>query len=134
MRKPKNYIWAGSLSWTDMLNKNKQTDLIMDFITSEELQDKMESGTGFILLDVREPFEANISNLKHETTSIPYNKLGNEVENLEMDREYIVFCRSGATSKDACNMLKEAGFKNVKSLKGGINNWAKKIDPSLPQY
>jgi len=117
-----------------MLNKNKQTDLIMDFITSEELQDKMESGTGFILLDVGEPFEANISNFKHETTSIPYNKLGNEVENLEMYREYIVFCRSGATSKDACNMLKEAGFKNVKSLKGGINNWAKKIDPSLPQY
>jgi len=106
----------------------------MDFITSEELQEKMESGTAFILLDVREPFESNISNFKHETTSVPYNQLGEKVKSLEKDQEYIVFCRSGATSKEACNLLKEAGFKNVKSLKGGINNWAKKIDPSLPQY
>jgi adenylyltransferase/sulfurtransferase len=106
----------------------------MEFITAEELQEKMESGTAFILLDVREPFESNISNFKHETMSVPYNQLGKEVESLKKDQEYIVYCRSGATSKDACSLLKEAGFKNVKSLKGGINNWAKKIDPSLPQY
>lgn len=106
----------------------------MEFITAEELKKKMESGTAFILLDVREPFEANISDFKHETTSVPYNQLGKEVEQLEKDQEYIVYCRSGATSNDACDVLKKAGFKNVKSLKGGINNWAKKIDPSLPQY
>lgn len=106
----------------------------MDFITAEELQKKMESGETFTLLDVRELFEANISNFKQETTSVPYNQLGSEVENLDKDQEYVVFCRSGATSKDACSMLKKAGFEDVKSLKGGINDWAKKIDPSLPQY
>jgi rhodanese-related sulfurtransferase len=106
----------------------------MDFITAEELQKKMESGETFTLLDVREPFEANISNFKQETTSVPYNQLDSEVENLDKDLEYVVFCRSGATSKDACSLLKKAGFEDVKSLKGGINDWAKKIDPSLPQY
>lgn len=106
----------------------------MELITAKELQEKLENNESFILLDVREPFEANISNFKQETTSIPYNQLGEKVTSLEKDQEYIVFCRSGATSKDACTILKEAGFENIKSLKGGINDWAKKIDPSLPQY
>jgi adenylyltransferase/sulfurtransferase len=106
----------------------------MEFITAVELQKKLENGDSFILLDVREPFEANISNFKEETTSIPFHKLGSGVEDLDKDEEYIVYCRSGATSKDACEILEKAGFKNIKSLKGGINDWAKKIDSALPQY
>jgi adenylyltransferase/sulfurtransferase len=106
----------------------------MELITAEELQEKIEKGVKFILLDVREPFEANISNFKEETMSVPFHQLPNEIESLEKDEEYIVYCRSGATSKDACTILKNAGFKHVKSLKGGINQWAKTMDPSLPQY
>lgn len=106
----------------------------MELITAEELHKKIKNGDSFVLLDVREPFEANISNFKEETTSIPYHQLESEAESLKRDSEYIVYCRSGATSKDACMTLLNAGFKNVKSLKGGINHWAKKIDPSLPQY
>lgn len=106
----------------------------MDIITVEELQEKMKSSESVTLLDVREPYEANISNFRQKTISIPFNQLKDNYEDLEKDQEYILFCRSGATSKDACAILKEAGFKNPKSLKGGINNWAKKIDPSLPQY
>lgn len=106
----------------------------MDLITAEELQNKIEKGEKFILLDVREPFEANISNFKEETTAIPFHQLGSDAEALDKETEYIVYCRSGATSKDACAILENAGFKNVKSLKGGINGWAKEIDSSLPQY
>jgi adenylyltransferase/sulfurtransferase len=106
----------------------------MELITAEELQAKIKNGDKFILLDVREPFEANISNFKLETTSVPYNQLRDEVSNMGKEEEYIVYCRSGATSKDACSILIDEGFENVKSLKGGINSWAKKIDPSLPQY
>lgn len=106
----------------------------MDLITVEELQKKIEKGDKFNLLDVREPFEANISDFRHETTSIPFSELKNRAGNLNREEEYVIYCRSGATSKDAYTILSEAGFKNIKSLKGGINDWAKKIDPSLPQY
>lgn len=106
----------------------------MEFITAEALQEKMENSESFTLLDVREPFEANISNFKQDSLSIPFQQLSNEISNLEKNKEYIVYCRSGATSKDACRLLKKAGFERVISLKGGINEWAKKMDPSLPQY
>ncbi len=106
----------------------------METITAEELQKKIENGEQFILLDVREPFEAHISDFKAESTSLPFNQIEGGLENLQKEDEYVVYCRSGSTSKDACAILLKAGFKNVRSLEGGINSWAKKIDPSLPQY
>lgn len=107
---------------------------VMEFITVEELNEKFENKEEFILLDVRDQFEANISNFNIETSSIPYADLSEKVSSLDKDQEYVVFCRSGATSKDATALLLKEGFENVKSLKGGINEWAKKIDSSLPQY
>jgi len=43
-------------------------------------------------------------------------------------------CRSGNRSGSACELLEKEGFTNVANLKGGINEWARKIDPSLPIY
>lgn len=106
----------------------------MQFITSEELKEKFDNDEEFVLLDVRDLFEANISNFSRETLPIPFEELEDKVSELNKEREYVVFCRSGSSSKDACKLLTEKGFKNVKTLKGGINEWAKKIDTSLPQY
>lgn len=50
------------------------------------------------------------------------------------DEEIVCMCRSGGRSAEACKTLQKKGFTNVKNLKGGINEWAKKIDTSLPVY
>src|SRR5690625_2162676 len=103
----------------------------MDIITAEELNRRIEAGEDLRLLDVRESFEANISDSRMETLSIHVASLD---EQMHKEKEYIVYCRSGNTSKKAVELLLENGFEHVKNLEGGINGWAQKFDPSLPQY
>ncbi|TVQ65282.1 MAG: rhodanese-like domain-containing protein [Balneolaceae bacterium] len=106
----------------------------MKEITVEELKSKIENAEPFIFLDVREPFEAHISKLNIPTVSIPLDELPSRVHELNDSETIIVMCRSGNRSGTACELLEEKRFEKVFNLKGGINDWAKKIDPSLPQY
>ena len=106
----------------------------MKEITVEELKKKIDQKESFLLLDVREPFEAHISNIDTDSTLIPLADLTGRIQELDETQEIIVLCRSGNRSGKACEMLEENGFANVANLKGGINEWAVKIDPSLPQY
>ena len=106
----------------------------MKEITVEELKKKIDQKESFLLLDVREPFEAYISNIDTDSTLIPLNDLSGRIQELDESQEIITICRSGNRSGKACEMLEENGFSNVVNLKGGINEWAAKIDPSLPQY
>jgi len=105
----------------------------MEEITVENLKKKLENEDIFIL-DVREPFEYNISNIDGEL--IPLNQLKNRLDEIEeyKEDEVVVMCRSGGRSAEATKFLESQGFENVKNLKGGINEWAKKIDQSLPIY
>ena len=48
--------------------------------------------------------------------------------------EIVMHCRSGVRSGKACGILKEAGFKNVWNVKGGILAWSDEVDPSVPKY
>lgn len=106
----------------------------MNEITVEELKKKIDQKESFLLLDVREPFEAHISNIDTNSTLIPLDDLSGRIPELDESQEIIVLCRSGNRSGKACEMLEENGFSNVTNLKGGINEWAAKIDSSLPQY
>lgn len=111
---------------------------IMEEITVESLKKKIDSEEpNLFLLDVRDPFEQYQSNIEYEySTLIPVNELPDKVEELEdqKDKEIVCLCRSGSRSAQACEILKERGFEDVKNLKGGINEWARKINTSLPVY
>ncbi len=102
-------------------------------ITAEELKEKRDNNESFTLLDVREAHEYYISDIDG-TTRIPYDQLNEQCEELSPDEEIVVICRSGSSAADAAKLLKEKGYEKVSVLKGGINEWAQKIDPSLPQY
>lgn len=106
----------------------------MDEITVQELNEKMKNDASFFLLDVREPFEYQISNI--EGTLIPLDQLPGRLEEIEdkKNEEVIVMCRSGSRSAKAVTLLLGKGFSNVKNLKGGVNEWAREIDSSLPVY
>src|SRR5690625_4541653 len=105
----------------------------MDIITAEELNRRIEAGEDLRHLDVRESFEANISDFRMETLSIPVASLDEQLHKLDKEKEYIVYCRSGNTSKKAVELLLENGSDHVKNVEGGINGWAQGFDPSLPQ-
>jgi len=46
----------------------------------------------------------------------------------------VVYCRSGHRSAAATRFLLDLGFSNVRTLRGGLNAWAQRVDPSIPQY
>lgn len=106
----------------------------MKEITVEELKKKLDQREPLLLLDVRELFELHISNIDTESTLIPLDELQDRMKELDKTSEIVVICRSGNRSRIACESLLENGFSNVANLKGGMNEWSVKIDPSLPQY
>lgn len=106
----------------------------MEEITVFDLKTMMDEKQDFLLLDVREPHEYHMANIKG--TLIPLDQVPVRVTEIEeyRDRQVVVMCRSGARSARACMMLAADGFTNVKNLRGGINDWAREIDPTLPVY
>jgi adenylyltransferase/sulfurtransferase len=103
-------------------------------ITPRELKRKMDEGTNIFLLDVREPYEYKISQMGG--VLIPMGEVEERMIELisHKNEEVVVQCRSGQRSQTVAVQLQRAGFKNVSNLAGGINAWAKEVDPSLPTY
>jgi len=101
-------------------------------ITVEELKRKLDAKADIFVLDVREPHEYQICNLKGYL--IPVGDLPKRVNELDSSREIIAHCKMGGRSAKAVNFLRRSGFKKVYNLTGGINAWAEKIDPGMPKY
>ena len=102
-------------------------------ISATDLRSRLASTSGVLLLDVREPHELAISSLRG-AVNIPLGQLAARLSELDSAREMVVFCKSGTRSARALELLVSAGFKKVKNLKGGINDWAREVDASLPVY
>ena len=102
-------------------------------IEAPELARRLADGAPVRLLDVREPHELEISRLEGATL-IPLGQLAGRLSELDSAEEMVVFCKGGTRSARALELLASAGFRKVKNLKGGINAWAKEVDPSLPVY
>jgi len=101
-------------------------------ITVLQLKEKLDKGERVRLIDVREPFEHEYSNIGG--TLMPLNQLRRRFKELDSEEEIVLYCHRGNRSAYAANFLAQRGFKKVKTLVGGINGWSEKIDPSLPRY
>lgn len=101
--------------------------------TPAQLAEAMKNGGTPYLLDVREPQELHISKLDGAVL-IPLGQLPGRLAEIDPERETVVFCRTGARSAYAVELLRGAGYRHVKNLVGGINAWAREIDPDLPRY
>src|SRR5437870_1862072 len=98
----------------------------------EELKRRLDAGDDLYVLDVREPHEYQICNLNGYL--IPLGDLPKRVHELDSSREIVAHCRSGARSAKAVDFLRQAGFKKVHNLAGGILAWADRVDPKMPKY
>jgi adenylyltransferase/sulfurtransferase len=110
-----------------------QTASLVPEITVQELQKLRDHGHDYQLIDVREPYEYEISNLDGDL--IPLGQLEQSLDQISRDRPVIVHCRSGKRSADAILLLQNKyGFTNLQNLKGGILAFAEEIDNSLAKY
>ncbi len=97
------------------------------------LAERLASGESIHLIDVREPHELEISALPN-ADSIPLGSMATRMAELEDTEEIVLFCRTGIRSTRALHLLTGAGFQKTLSLQGGINAWARQVDPTLPVY
>jgi molybdopterin/thiamine biosynthesis adenylyltransferase/rhodanese-related sulfurtransferase len=102
-------------------------------IEAGDLAGRLQRGEQIKLLDVREPHELEISHLEGAQL-IPLGQLAARLSELDSAEEMVVFCKGGTRSARALEVLASAGFRKVKNLKGGINAWAREVDPSMPVY
>ena len=102
-------------------------------ISPQCLKRLIDEGRDIVLLDVREDWEYQIVHL-NDATWIPIGELAQHAFQLNPYAEIVVYCHRGMRSLDAAYLMQKLGFKNVKSLVGGIDKWAKVIDSNLQQY
>jgi rhodanese-related sulfurtransferase len=102
----------------------------------QKLQDRPPNpgAESFCLLDVREPWEAEVCALPGSRL-IPMGDLP-ACAHRELDPEahIVVYCHHGVRSLSVALWLREQGFEQVQSLAGGIEAWANAVDPSMPRY
>jgi rhodanese-related sulfurtransferase len=102
-------------------------------ITPLELKGRIDRGDRPFILDVRNPEEIAICRIEGSTV-IPLPELPKRLGELDPSIAMVVHCKSGARSAKAIALMKEAGFKKLSNLTGGILGWIKEVDPSLPSY
>ena len=105
----------------------------MQEITVQQLKSMKDAKEDFQLIDVREEYEHEISEIGGEL--IPMGEVADNIDKISRDKKVVVHCRSGKRSASVIQMLEQAhGFKNLYNLKGGILAWADEIDNSVSKY
>ena len=107
-------------------------DLHVPEITAHELKVRLDRGDDIFVLDVREPHEYQICNLNGHL--IPLGELPRRVNELDSAHEIVAHCKSGKRSAQAVDFLRQAGFRKIYNLHGGILAWSTEVDPSVPRY
>lgn len=102
-------------------------------IEAEELKKELEEGKEVFILDVRNPEEYQICRIPGSHL-IPLGELVGRLPELDSARDIVVHCKSGMRSAQAIEMLRQAGFRKLRNLRGGITAWAQKVDPTVPLY
>ena len=104
----------------------------MEQITPQELKVRMDRKDPLVLLDVRQGWELQLSRLPG-ATHIPIEEIEFRTGELNPEDEIIVFCHQGIRSAAVAEHLRRLGFKAV-NLAGGLDAWARTVDPTMTRY
>ncbi|HKR65187.1 MAG TPA: molybdopterin-synthase adenylyltransferase MoeB, partial [Thermoanaerobaculia bacterium] len=96
-------------------------------ITPTELAEKLSD---FVLIDVREPYEWNVGHIEG-AVHIPMQQIPQRLAEIPRDRDVVMICRVGGRSENARRYLAQNGYTRVKNLIGGMQRWAREVDPTV---
>lgn len=104
-------------------------------IDCRSVKSKLDSGADLLLLDCREKSEYDTVKIS-QAVLLPMSEIQARTSELEShkNREIVVHCHHGGRSLRVAKYLLGLGFTNVKSMAGGIDEWALTIEPGLPRY
>jgi rhodanese-related sulfurtransferase len=101
-------------------------------IRVEELKQRLDAGEDLFLLDVRDEFEYEISNIGGQL--IPLAELSKRMNELDANLNIVTVCKMGSRGAKAAQVLHKAGFTHVWNLTGGIHAWSDRVDHSVRKY
>lgn len=107
----------------------------MDFeIGAAQVKAMLKRGEKFVLLDVREPWECEKASIEG-SKQIPMGDIPSRAhQELDPEEHIVVLCHHGVRSLSVTNWLRQQGFEKVQSVRGGIDGWARTVDPKVPLY
>lgn len=112
--------------------ENEGTMADIEEISPAETAELLRDGADITLLDVREPWEAEIAALPGSVL-IPLGQIQDRVGELDASKPVIAYCHGGVRSLRAAGVLQAAGLQ-VRSMAGGIEGWSRTVDPDVPRY
>ena len=105
----------------------------MSEISPQDLKARLDRNEAPLLLDVRQDWETQLCRLPN-AVHIPIEELELRVEELNAQDEIVVYCHQGVRSAAVAEYLRSLGFRDVSNLSGGLDLWARTIDPSMRRY
>ena len=102
-------------------------------MSPEELRRRLADADAPVLLDVREPWEVARAGLPG-ARCIPAGEVAHRLDELDAQAETVVFCHHGVRSRAVCRFLDSRAFAATVNLTGGIDAWARRVDPAVPTY
>jgi rhodanese-related sulfurtransferase len=85
------------------------------------------------LLDVREPWEFDTCSIAG-SLHVPMGDIPARRDEIDAERDVVVICHHGGRSMQVAMFLEQNGFSKVHNLAGGVDAWAKSVDPAMPVY
>ena len=104
----------------------------MTDISPQELKARLDRRDSLVLLDVREDWETALCRLEN-ATHIPIEEIEFRTAELDQSEDIVVYCHHGVRSAAVANFLRQQGFKAV-NLAGGLDQWARAVDPRMTRY
>ena len=102
-------------------------------LTPGELKQRLAEREPLVLLDVRQDWETRLCRLDN-SLHIPIEEIELRSDELDPAAETIVYCHQGVRSAAVAEYLHGLGFANVRNLAGGLDAWARSVDPSMRRY
>jgi adenylyltransferase/sulfurtransferase len=104
-----------------------------DDITPRELKARLDRREPLVLLDVRDGWEVALSRLDN-AVHIPMDEIEHRAGELDPGDEIVVYCHHGVRSAAVADYLRALGFARAVNLAGGIDGWARQVEPSMRRY
>ncbi|MEO1944096.1 MAG: rhodanese-like domain-containing protein [Candidatus Thioglobus sp.] len=86
-----------------------------------------------LLLDVREQWEWDRCRIL-DSKLLPMGQIITQIQNLDKAQETVIICHHGIRSMQVSKYFDSIGFEKIINLHGGIDAWAKQVDPTMPLY
>ena len=105
----------------------------MQSMTVMQLAVHLEHSTP-LLIDVREPWEFEICHIE-QSINIPMSQIPTRFQQIDTTvDEIIVICHHGVRSLQVIQFLQQQAIENLINLEGGVDAWAREVDPEMPLY